>query len=68
MKVISLHITIDKSKSFKELAYFLAMVNSRKQSHIGFCGKEPKGIHKTLNEDFIVDGAPTFYEARNQAN
>lgn len=58
-------VRIGKSKDFKELSIFLSKINSKKQSHIGFCGEKSEEIHRTLGEDFIVDGEVTFFEARN---
>lgn len=58
-------VRIEKSKDFKELSIFLSKINSKKQSHIGFCGEKSEEIHRTLGEDFIVDGEVTFFEARN---
>lgn len=58
-------VRIEKSKDFKELSIFLSKINSKKQSHIGFCGEKSEEIHRTLGEDFIGDGEVTFFEARN---
>lgn len=58
-------MTIGKSQNFRELASFLAEINNQKHSHIGYCGKEIEEIHKTLNDDFIVNGEATFFEAKN---
>lgn len=44
---------LTKATDFEKLAKFLSEQNSKKSSHIGYCGEKVEEIYQTLKEDFI---------------
>jgi len=57
---------LTRVQDLRELAKFLAHMNKQKSFHIGYCGEEVEEIHKTLNEDFVLeDGQISFHIARD---
>ena len=57
---------IEAVQDFKELAQFLAEMNTQKSFHIGYCGEKVEEIFNTLTEDFTGEnGQSTFHVARN---
>ncbi len=52
-------------KDLKELALFLTAMNSRRESHIGYCGEDEAAIFEALQEDFVTkSGDINFYVSR----
>lgn len=66
---VGMHWTVEKVQDFKELSLFLAAMNRKKETHIGFCGEQPDEILQTLQEDFVGEnGGVPFFIARDQAD
>lgn len=46
---------IELLNDYKQLAKYLAKMNSQKEQHIGYCGDNAEEIEHTLHEDFSAD-------------
>ncbi len=66
---VGMHWTIEEVQGFKELSLFLADMNRKKESHIGYCGEQPDEILQTLQEDFVDENEDVpFFIARDHTD